>query len=268
MDNTYTNLIYLNQDIEIIEKNGQKSIFSKNNLKKFDLLLVEHVITATPEIAFDIVKNNTFLFNQLHPRNLSWKNDKELEELVWKKIKKNSFKSTETCLTFGCTVSNFNHHCICNTKVIKLKSYLLEGLYIDYIGVYTITDIFKGQELKINYGNGRGHVDDDFQCDCGKTLPERIQIDKQFQHLYDQLENQKDLALKYITEYENKDRKTIINQYLANLGIIYKKNNQIVQLDNINKSIEQFPIGDKDQKIVTLMNLIHLKIKNINFQAQ
>jgi hypothetical protein len=68
MDNIYTRTVYQNESVDIDTNNDYKSMKATNDIKSGDLLIIEHVFTGTINTCRLVVRENLYLWNDLHPR--------------------------------------------------------------------------------------------------------------------------------------------------------------------------------------------------------
>ncbi len=72
-------------------------------------------------------------------------------------------------------ITKINHSCLANSAVYIQTKYTKGNVNINFMEIYAIRPIKKGEQITINYGPETAHKRD-FECTCGKELEERKHI--------------------------------------------------------------------------------------------
>jgi hypothetical protein len=270
MANYYTNIVYLNDGIDIIDKDNYKSVVSTKTINTHTLLLVEHVFTGTNEECHLIVRDNEYLFNTLHPRSLEWENEsnEDKDQISLTKLIRNCYGKNLDNLFICDFMSKINHSCIPNTVFFRAIGKNIHGLQVNYIALVTIKEIAQGEEITINYGIDRGHdPSEDFCCMCEKTETERTKICSVIYGMAVQLQkNFLDEITKMVNAYEEKTKKTLVYQYLAKKGLVVS-NDDILSMKKsyvkyLNSLYVEGTIEEKNNEFFHYVNDLLNKIEN------
>ena len=262
MISNYTGIVYLNDCIAIKEENGFIKVIATADIPSHTLLLVEHVYTGSSTDCCLIVRDNEYLYDTLHPRGITWKNEAEenKDAVALVKVVRNCFGKNLDSLFIGDFISTFNHCCIPNSVFFSACCKKYHDLIVNYIAVLSISNIKKGEELTIHYGFDRGHgVSDDFSCACEKSKQERDKICDVIYGIIVKLQKdhlEKITAMVY--DYEIKSKHILVYQYLAKKGLI-STNSSVVSMTKsfvkyLNSVYHEGTIDDKKEKMIDHVN--------------
>jgi hypothetical protein len=235
------------------EKNNI-SIKSKIDVSKGTLILLEHVFSAeSKNVLF-----NTLMFCKdslmgLYPRidnNIIYDSDDLLSKTTREKVDSNIFTfvdHNDPMYLIGDTVSKFNHSCTPNCHVLPA----FNSKYLKIIGVWTLKDIFKGEEFLIDYSTVKL---DRINCLCTDE------------------EHDKKNTARNITTRTNLERDTTM---IGMLMDAYKKTkiceNLVLKQTLAKKGIHEFdekifrtPPLERDDDYLTIKKRLESKIKHLN----
>ncbi|AYV85706.1 MAG: hypothetical protein Satyrvirus32_6 [Satyrvirus sp.] len=228
MENEYIFLVYKNPGIDTCEQNNYKYVVANRDILHGELLLIEHVLIADNNTCFSIIKNNEYLFDRYHPRTTkfngyNFKDGDDKNKLTNTKIQHNCFGYEKDELLMSDNIASINHSCDPNSAVYLQKTYKAGNTNIVFMEVYSVRSIKKDTEITISYGAETSHKRD-FECKCGKELPEREKIFKIVSNLAGIFsdKNKKFVAEK-VCEYlkEPISKKILLNHYLSEMEIFF-----------------------------------------------
>lgn len=175
----YSNLLYKNNSIEIINLNNYYSIKSINSIPSNTLLLLEHSLSSLTSInnIINIVNQNKDLYSFLCPREINYNNKNN--NISINKVTSNIFQYNQLYI-LNKYISCLNHSCLCNCLILYTIINNNLNIPIVFMSVYSIRDINKDEELTIMYGVNIGHDENNkyhhFSCNCGLTKEERVEM--------------------------------------------------------------------------------------------
>ena len=164
-----TNTLFKSKKISFETKNDDyRFVTSTQNIKKGELLLIEHVYcTEDSNIIQNVILHSPELFNNLYPRKIPWtekiiqeqEQTDEIIELIEEKMNKNSFNTFNilgVTWTIGLDISKFNHSNVPNAYVGFYRNFIIHDTDVKCaLGyVYSTCDITTGEEITISYGSG------------------------------------------------------------------------------------------------------------------
>lgn len=155
-----TNTIFKSKKISFEIKNNYKFVKSTQDIKKGEILLIEHTFTSEDDnIIKNAILNSPELFNNLYPRKMCWSENfleevtPEVEDLCYEKTQKNVFHNNGL-FSIGLDISSFNH-LITPNACVKYSNFMVEkGTYCILLYVYCVRDIMYDEEITIFYSNG------------------------------------------------------------------------------------------------------------------
>lgn len=203
----YMGLVYINPAIEIGDINDYKFIKTRADIKRGELILVEHVFANNQSVCSLAIKYNEHLFDEYHPRAVKYRDalamtNEKIDEIVHEKLAHNCF-SLEKNLLLTNTITKMNHSCDPSCAVYIQENYCTEDTPTIFMELYAIQNIPANTEITISYGAKTSH-ERDFTCNCGKSLEER----QRHFGVVTQLAN-------YFSNQNNAEVKTLINNYLS-----------------------------------------------------
>lgn len=228
----YSVLVYKHNDLELVYENNFKRIVTTNDIKSGQLLALEHVYAAKPEICCRIIENNEKLFDTYHPRALSHAESKERFMQAREKLSHNCFGLMDGNNIINIFIHQINHSCDASCAVYIQENHTFDETKVIFMELYSVRNITKGNEITINYGPDTAHKRD-FECKCGKDDAERHKVFTVTANLaYAISTMHSDIIQKKLYEYLQLPlaKKILLNQYLAVNGI-YVSNNTIVGFD-------------------------------------
>ena len=236
----YIKTIYVHPSFTSCDDKGYKFIKTSDDIELGELLLIEHVYASNFDTCRYIIENNTYLFNMYHPRIKQYseisKEDKF--EHVKNKLSHNCFGYENDQKIMTDSITKINHSCDPNCAVHVQEKYNLNNTNVIFMELFTIRAIKKNAEITICYGPETAH-NRDFECKCGKELPERKKRYNITSGLAKTLSMQNNLRIKEkIFKYlESCDaKKILLNHYLSTKGIIIN-NNTITAYTNDGKTL-------------------------------
>ena len=262
MISNYTGIVYLNDCIAIKKEKELMKVIATSDIPSHTLLLVEHVYTGSSSDCCLLVRDNEYLYDTLHPRQILWKNEAEenKDAVALVKVLRNCFGKNLDNVFIGDFISTFNHYCIPNCVFFNACSKKHHGLTVNYIAVMSISNIKKDEELTIHYGFDRGHgASDDFSCECEKSKQDRDKICDIIYGIIVKLH--KDNAEKItsmVSDYETKSKHILVYQYLAGKGLISTNSNVVSMTKSfvkyLNSLYHEGTIEDKKEKMIDHVN--------------
>ena len=154
-----TGVVYQNENIEFVLREGSYSVQAKSDIPLGTLILLEHVAHGN---IYGALMCDTSLFAELYPRESEPNckiSDKALMNLFW----------YEDDVIIGKQISKFNHSCH------RPNSILVHGISVGddkAYAVFTCTKVLRGQELTFDYMHGIAGAHDKmkekhgFTCEC------------------------------------------------------------------------------------------------------
>lgn len=252
----YTNIVYENKKIIIANELDYRSMKTSKDIGSQELLLIEHVLSGTGKMCLSVIRDNKYLFNELHPRTSQWDetnlNKQEIIHLVNEKLQKNAFGDAKDTFAIGDHISKINHSCIPNAMIVSfMRTY--DNLPVIYLCLYSVKNIKSNEEVHISYGNKRGHFEsDDFICYCNKTYNDRIKINHTIKNMGSYILDKNLDHIKDIIEvYEKSDssREIMKYQYLALNGLRFSSHDLCIISSKFSDIInEKYNIGTFDDK--------------------
>jgi hypothetical protein len=248
--------IYKNNKIEYKKENDYWMIKSKKEIKKGEIILVEHCFSENKKGSCIkkkmIVKINEELYDELYPRKNKWKEEYKyseeniLDEIVYEKVSKNCFGS-EHGITLGYNISKINHSKNPNAKVFEHTIEIGKNIYTKILNVEAIMDIKDDEEILITYGKG-------------DRFGEEIELRED-----EGIKEQNKLIEKIIDQYIKKDifKKTILIQLcIIELGL-YLLEDEIIMTPRFQELYENL-FNEKKIDKEKMISLISFKSEEIN----
>ena len=153
----YTNLLYKNPSIEIINQNNYLSVICTSliPLEEGSLLLLEHSLSSSNSAEIvNIINQNRDLYSFLCPRETSF--SCRSIDISLNKVRSNLFQFNSLYL-IGRYLSCVNHSCLVNSIVIYITIKSSFSIPIVIMAVYAIKTIDFNEEIVIMYGPNIGH---------------------------------------------------------------------------------------------------------------
>ena len=207
-----TNTIFKSNKFSVeIKDNDYRYVRAKKQIKKGDLLLVEHCyLTKNISDLPNFILHSPELFDNLYPRKEKWTEQLLSEEgqtddfmtLIYEKAQKNAFgicyRKDKYCL--GLDISNFNH-AISPNAYVKNKTYFIDENVSVFI-MYLISDqeINIDEEITISYGNAY-FGDNACLIDYGNVLTEADILVEKIMNQYIRKKICIDIILKHIAMF-------------------------------------------------------------------
>jgi hypothetical protein len=145
------------------EINDYKLVKASKDIKKGEILLIEHCYTAkNGHISLqNLVRNTPILFDSLCPRNIKWNQSmlsdtsENIKSIVKEKLMKNCIINNEDIIV-GIDISSFNHSTNPNSiiKSCNLNSFAYKPIKNNLVYVVAYEDIKMGDEILTWYGDG------------------------------------------------------------------------------------------------------------------
>lgn len=222
----YISLVYKHPSVIICEENNYKYVKIMDDIKFGELLIIEHTYANNTDVCRLLIENNEFLFNQYHPRISTYTETADKFIHATKKLKDNCFGMDNGDKIITSTITMLNCSCDPNCAVHIQEKYNLGNTHIIFMELFAVRSIKKNTELTICYGPETAHKRD-FNCDCGKSLEERIKIFATVMGLSKTLSSTnsniiKEKIYKYLET--NSAKKILLNHYLTTKGIFMNKN--------------------------------------------
>ena len=248
--------IYKNNKIEYINENDYWMIKCKKEIKKGEIILLEHCFCENKKESSIknkmIVKINEELYNELYPRENRWEEEykyskeSKLNEKINEKVLKNCFDS-EQGIVLGYNISKINHSKNLNAKVFEHTIEIGKDIHTKILNVEAVKDIKEGEEIFITYGKGN-------------RFGEEIELRED-----EGIKEQNKLIEKIIDQYIKKDifKRTILIQLCIIEFGLYLLEDEIImtpRFEELYKNI--FNEDEMDKEKIT--NLILLKSEMIN----
>ncbi len=227
LPNEYIKPIYVHPSIKIIGENNYKSMVAIEDIKCGEVLIVEHVYGGTTANCCLILEYNKYLFNSYHPRITRHSETTNKLEHTIKKLELNCYGLDKDRIITD-MLKYMNHSCIPNSSVHIREKYNTNDTFIVFMELISIKLIKKGSEITSSYGPETSHKRD-FECKCGKELPEREKIFNIIHSLGRTFSKSNEkFTKKIIYDYLEtpESKKILLNHYLATKGI-YLNNDTI-----------------------------------------
>ena len=165
--NKFTNTILSNKIDFNTKDSDYRYVTAKYNIKKDDLLLIEHVYSSNDlSIMEYTVSKNKELYDNLYPRFEKWTKNTMFnkDNYAGEKVQKNSFKIDKKNFMIGLNVSWFNHSSNFNAIVTQIQCEIVEKVKLTLIYVIAHKNINKGEEIFIWYGNNYFSENNKINC--------------------------------------------------------------------------------------------------------
>lgn len=244
--NEYMAIVYQNPSMEIREKDNYKFVVAANDIKFGELLLVEHVYASSASNCHSIIENNEFLFNMYHPRLTNFAETENKFPHAKEKLVHNCFGLANDDKLITYAITKMNHSCDPNCAVYIQEKYNIGNTNTIFMELYAVRPIKSGTELTICYGPETAH-NRDFECNCGKDLPQRKKIFDVVSSVAKALSHSNNSTIREkIYHYLETpiSKKIQLNQYLSTKGIIFNKNTisgyTVDGLDLINNLVHKY----------------------------
>ncbi len=251
--------IYKNNKIEYKKENDYWFVTSQKDIKKGEIILVEHSFCENQRESSTknkmIVKLNEELYNELYPRKNIWKEeykyleDNNLNEIIHEKVLKNCFGSKQG-IVLGYNISKINHSKNPNAKTFEHTIEIGYNIYTKILNVEAIRDIKANEEILITYGKGN-------------RFGEEILIRQD-----EDIKEENNLIEKIINQYIKKDifKKTILLQLCAIEYGLYLLEDEIIMTPRFQELYENI-FNEKTIDEEKTKKLILLKNKEINIMV-
>jgi hypothetical protein len=217
----YIKPIYVHSSIEILNENNFRSMKASENIKTGELLIIEHVYGGSTGNCHLILEQNKYLFNGYHPRISSHSKTTDRAKHAVKKLFLNCYGYDDNNKIITDNLRLMNHSCDPNCTVYIQEKYKTNDTHTLFMELYAVRPIKKGEEITSSYGPETSH-NRDFECKCGKELPERNKIFNIIVALGGIFSDQNNNRIrKIICEYLDtpESKKILLNHYLVTKGI-------------------------------------------------